>query len=99
MKIKYNSWVFRFLPKWVNGIVLYPYIHFKKSKSEITEQLFRHELEHIYQIERIGFFKFYITYLYYNFKVGYRNNPYEIEARNAANIELTKYERKLLEES
>lgn len=95
MKIRYNSWVFKILPKWINGIVLYPYIHFQRSKDEVSEKLFRHELEHIYQIQRDGFFKFYITYIYYNITKGYKNNPYEIEAKQKALLPLTEEELEL----
>ncbi len=41
-----------------------------------------HELEHIKQQVREPF-SFHVKYLWYNFKYGYKKNPYEIEARVA----------------
>lgn len=47
-------------------------------------QLRRHELVHIAQMKRDGPIWMSIKYLYYNVKVGYYNNPYEVEARRIA---------------
>ena len=95
--------VYRFLPfrywNWIGGMVIYPFMLFKRSKEEITDRLFRHELEHVYQVERLGWFKFYLTYIWHNVKAGYRNNPYEIEADARANDPLTDEERKLKDNS
>lgn len=44
------------------------------------EQLRRHELVHIEQIERDGAIRFSILYLWYLVRYGYRRNPYELEA-------------------
>jgi len=43
--------------------------------------LIRHELTHIKQIEKDGRFWQPIKYMYYLVRYGYKNNPYEIEAR------------------
>jgi hypothetical protein len=95
--------VYRFLPfrfwKWIGGMTIYPFILFRKSKEEITDSLFRHELEHIYQVERIGWIKFYVTYLWHNVKAGYRNNPYELQAEERENDPLTVEERALKDNS
>jgi hypothetical protein len=50
-------------------------------------RLLRHEQAHVEQFEREGW-AFYAKYLWYNLRFGYRNNPYEIEAR-AAEKEIT----------
>lgn len=95
MKIKP---VYRFLPirwSWIGGITIYPFILFKRSREEITDKLFRHELEHIYQVERLGWFKFYASYLWQNIRVGYKKNKYEIEANLVENNPLTDEERRL----
>lgn len=42
-----------------------------------------HELEHIRQQWREPII-FYFKYIYYHFKYGYKQNPYEIAARKAA---------------
>jgi hypothetical protein len=52
---------------------------------ENSQWLIRHELKHIEQMQRDGWFTFHIMYFYYLLKYGYYENPYEIEARNAEN--------------
>lgn len=58
-------------------------IYYVDCASMNDMKLRRHELKHIEQIEKEGRFRFAFKYLYYNIKLGYKNNPYEIEARNA----------------
>lgn len=45
----------------VEGIVLYPFIFFYSANPSV--KIINHELIHILQIKRDGFFKFYFTYL------------------------------------
>lgn len=45
------------------------------------EWLEPHERVHWQQYERMGFFKYYLTYWWYLLRYGYQNNPMEIEAR------------------
>jgi hypothetical protein len=92
MKVRYN--VTRLIV-WKAAIVLYPYVLFRRGKREVSDRLFRHELEHVYQVKRMGWFKFYSTYLWYSLRHGYWNNPYEIEARAMENEPLTDAERAL----
>lgn len=47
----------------------------------ITAKHYNHEACHIEQVKRDGRLKFIVKYLYYNIKYGYKNNPYEVEAR------------------
>ena len=47
------------------------------------EKLIRHEKKHIEQIQEQGRLKFAVKYTYYTMRYGYRDNPYEIEAREA----------------
>ncbi|GAB3414662.1 DUF4157 domain-containing protein [Niabella aquatica] len=47
----------------------------------------RHELKHIEQYERLGFFRFIFIYLWQNIKVGYYRCGLECEAREAENDE------------
>lgn len=93
LQITYNFLPFRKLA--VGGMVLYPFMLFKRSKEEVTDKLFRHELEHVYQVRRLGWLKFYITYLWYLVTKGYKNNPYELEANARENDPLTEAERAL----
>jgi len=57
---------------WKSIYVLAEYWH--------VEQLRRHELVHIEQIERCGAVRFSVLYLWYLLRYGYWNNPYEREA-------------------
>lgn len=100
MKIRviYNFILFRWW-KWIGGMVLYPFILFKRPKKDITDSLFRHEMEHIYQIRREGFLKFYLKNLWYNLAKGYKNNPFEMEAYAIQYTPLTDMERKIKDNS
>jgi len=95
--------IYRFLPfrlwGWIGGMTIYPFILFKRSKGEIDDTIFRHEMEHIYQVRRIGWFKFYLTYLWQNLRHGYRNNKYEVAARDIEETPLTDEERRLKDNS
>jgi len=43
-----------------------------------------HELEHVKQFRRYGFFNFIFRYLWESIRKGYYNNKFEIEARNSS---------------
>lgn len=49
------------------------------------ERLVRHEQEHARQIDEFGVIKFYVRYLWFTLRYGYRNNPLEVLARKAEN--------------
>ena len=53
---------------------------------EHDQRLLRHERCHLEQIERDGRLLFSVLYLYWLWRYGYRNNPYEIEARAAETL-------------
>lgn len=93
LRIKYD------VGKWImgrfRGKVLYPFVLFKQAQDEVLDVLFRHELEHVYQVKRNGWFGFYIKYLYFNIRYGYEKNPYEVAACKVQNNKLTAKERKL----
>lgn len=56
-------------------------------------RLRQHELAHITQIDRDGGLKFILKAGYYIARYGYRNSPYEIEARKAEDsIQLDMFE-------
>lgn len=57
------------------------------------KKLEAHELEHLAQIKREGVIKFCLKYLWYLIRYGYKNNPYEVEARKAGEEALRKYTR------
>jgi hypothetical protein len=48
----------------------------------VDEELMRHELQHVIQYKEQGWLIFVIKYLWFSFKNGYFNNPFEVEARN-----------------
>lgn len=82
VKVIYNSSVPPMLAN-ADGITLYPFIFIRFSESdERTPILLKHELIHIEQIYRMGVIKFYLTYIWYWLRYGYRDNPYEVEAYN-----------------
>ena len=45
--------------------------------------LIRHERKHLEQMQRDGKLMYLIKYTYYLLRYGYRQNPYEVEARAA----------------
>ena len=46
-------------------------------------RLVRHEQAHAKQIDELGVFNFYVRYLWFTLRHGYRNNPLEELARKA----------------
>ena len=50
---------------------------------ETSHRLLRHEACHLEQIDRDGRIWFCVRYVAWLIRYGYRNNPYEIEARRA----------------
>ena len=62
------------------------------------ETLFRHELEHCYQIKRYGVLRFYLKYMWIFLRKGYRNHSLELEASEVERTKLTPIERKWLEQ-
>lgn len=73
--------------------VLFPFMLFRGSKEEVDDRLFRHEMQHVYQVQRIGWWKFYASYLWLLYKHGYASHPYEVEARERETDKLTTVER------
>lgn len=104
MKIrrKYNSWIPQLLK--VGAITLYPFILFARTVQGIKkyrrnpEHLFKHEYIHIEQVRRLGWFKFYITYIIEHMKNGYKKNKYEVEAYARQTEAMTEEEYKAYEE-
>lgn len=57
--------------------------HATEKEFRANETWFRHELCHVRQFEQHGFFPFIIKYLWESVRKGYRNNRFEVEAREA----------------
>lgn len=96
LRFKYDCrghWFWRWLIGKANAKVLHPFILFANPKKDISDKLFRHEMEHVYQIMRDGWWTFYIRWLWHAWKLGYLDIPYEVKARKAAETPLTATER------
>ena len=63
---------------WVDGLAFWPFIFIKPNTSA---GLLAHEKVHIRQQVRGLLIFFYIRYYYYQWKYGYKDNPFEVEAR------------------
>lgn len=93
LRIKYN--VGRWLMWSYRGKVLYPFMLFSEAQTDVSEQLFRHELEHVYQIQRMGWWVFYLKYLWLLMRHGYQQHPFELEAEARQDDPLTEDELEL----
>ena len=91
------------------GVVLWPYVIMRPKKYDTGSiahsklmthrelvKLYRHELQHCYQIKRMGVIKFYVRYVWLNLTKGYQNHPDELEARQYENEKLNDLELKWL---
>ncbi len=67
------------------------HLHNTSSKEFLSnKKWFLHELKHIEQFNRYGFFRFIFLYLIESIRYGYTNNKFEVEAREAEEIESLK---------
>ena len=76
------AWLLRRLGR--TAITLPPWGVFALPGHEESTVLAMHESVHWEQYKRMGFWRYYVTYLYYQLKYGYADNPMEAEARQAA---------------
>ena len=93
MNIRYS--VNPFIMGKYRGKVLYPFVLFSQAQEDVTDQLFRHELEHVYQIRRNGWFCFYLKYVLLAIRYGYEKHPFELEAEARQDDPLTDEEREI----
>ena len=63
-------------------MTLYPFIFVKRKHAALfTTKVLNHELIHEAQIKELGLIRFYLMYLWFFVKGGYkRANPFELEA-------------------
>ena len=88
--IKERSWIAK-IAAWKLGadkvaIVMNKTIHLHNTgRLEFLQnkKWLLHELKHIEQFNRYGFFRFILLYLYESIRHGYTNNRFEAEARAA----------------
>jgi len=88
--IKENSWIAKIAAKKLRcknvAITIGKTIHLcHVSKTDFLKDTkwVRHEMCHIEQFKKYGFFTFILKYLWESLKVGYYNNKFEVEARKA----------------
>lgn len=91
--IKENSWIAKIAARKLRSenvaIVIGKTIHlFNVSEENFLkdEKWVKHEMCHVRQFEKYGYFNFIIKYLWQSWKHGYRNNRFEVEARIAEEI-------------
>lgn len=92
LPIKENSWIAKIAARKLQSdnvaIVIGRTIHlYHVSKEDFLkdEKWVRHEMCHIRQFKKHGFFPFILKYLLESLRRGYDQNKYEIEARMAEN--------------
>lgn len=91
--IKENSWIAKLAAKKLHSenaaIVIGKTVHLCNVSKELflkDERWVKHEMCHINQFKKYGFFNFIFKYLLESVRHGYYNNKYEIEAREAEDI-------------
>ncbi len=90
--IRENSWIAKIAARKIHSdtvaIVIGKTINlYNVSKKDFlkNEKWVKHEMCHINQFKKYGFFTFIFKYLWESMKVGYYENKFEAEARNAEN--------------
>lgn len=85
-----NSWRAKLAARLMKGenmaITFGNDIHLYNTSKEYflrNKTWLRHELKHVEQYQKLGYFRFIVLYLWYSFRYGYYNNPFELEARAA----------------
>jgi hypothetical protein len=63
-----------------------PFGIFIESKYKTDKSILRHEMVHWLQYNRMGFFKFYYTYISEYKKYGRKYGPMEVEARKLSKL-------------
>jgi hypothetical protein len=88
--VKENSWIAKLAAKKLSSenvaIVIGKTIHLHSvSKEDFLKDKnwVKHEMCHIAQFKKYGYFNFIAKYLIESIKHGYYNNKYEVEAREA----------------
>lgn len=98
---RFNHWIPRLLN--VNAITLYPYVLYSGSRESANDTIIRHEMVHVRQVRKLGWLRFYASYIAEYFRLrlrghkhdgAYRQISFEQEAyRDQAHIALTEQER------
>lgn len=102
--VRFNHWLPKFISKFfdISAITIGHTIYL--PGEDLSETLFRHEVQHVYQIEADGWFKYYFFYAAFfimhflkmwNWEKAYQANQYERDAYAVQNTPLTETERNL----
>jgi hypothetical protein len=87
LRAKIAAWVLRepcLAMVWSNQVLLHG---ISIESFCVDKKWLRHELKHVEQFQRHGFYTFILLYLWESARKGYLNNKYEQEARQAENDE------------
>lgn len=79
------------------AFVFYPFIVYNPKSLKVQRErdfkvLRQHEWVHIDQVRRDGILLMPLKYLYYLIRYGYKDNPYEVEARKLERVERASFE-------
>lgn len=96
IKIRERSWKAKIAARWLRvdnvAFTLGHTIHLHNaSRQEFLrdERWVKHELKHVEQFAQHGFVPFIFKYTIESIRKGYRNNKYEVEAREAELVQNT----------
>lgn len=64
-----------------DAVTLPPFGIYCRASVLNDAQLATHEQVHWEQYQKMGFWRYYLTYLWYQIRYGYDKNPMEVEAR------------------
>lgn len=88
VKLKFNNFIAKIIN--VGAITLYPYILFSIDRATAEKyKIIEHEMIHVRQVRKLGWLKFYVSYIYLYFKnlwkyhngsMAYNHIEYEVEA-------------------
>lgn len=68
------------IPGWAAAQVLLPGRIFVRRGARLDRRLLAHELVHVAQLESLGLFRYWLDYLVYLLRCGYREHPLELDA-------------------
>jgi hypothetical protein len=95
-RTRFGRWYMEGYPAKFHAFFWLGVMTFTGPSERVSERLVKHELIHFYQAQREGWFVWMVRYYYFLLKVGYRSNPYEIEAYERMYEPMTRAEWKLV---
>lgn len=95
-KTRFGRWYMEGYPAKFHALPFLGIMTFTGPEDRVSERLVKHELIHFYQAQREGPIRWMLRYYWHLMRVGYMNNPYEIEAYARMNDPMTHAEWKLV---